>query len=60
MFVVRINEPKFEYDIHSIVKAFYPEVPLIVDAKGCAGVNVQSHLNALEAMKMCQVKVIGE
>ena len=42
-----------------IVKAFYPEVPLIVDAKGCAGVNVQSHLNALEAMKMCQVKVVN-
>ena len=43
-----------------IVKAFYPEVPLIVDANGCAGVTVQSHLNALEAMKMCQVKVINE
>ena len=25
MFAVKINEPKFEYDIHSIVKAFYPE-----------------------------------
>ena len=25
MFAVMINEPKFEYDIHSIVKAFYPE-----------------------------------
>lgn len=43
-----------------IVKAFYPEVPVIVDAKGCAGVTVQSHLNALEAMKMCQVKVVNE
>lgn len=43
-----------------VVKAFYPEIPLIVDAKGCAGVTVQSHLNALEAMKMCQVKVINE
>lgn len=43
-----------------VVKAFYPEVPLVVDAKGCAGVTVQSHLNALEAMKMCQVKVINE
>ena len=41
-----------------VVKAFYPEIPLVVDAKGCAGVTVQSHLNALEAMKMCQVKVI--
>ena len=43
-----------------VVKAFYPEIPLIVDAKACAGVTVQSHLNALEAMKMCQVKVINE
>lgn len=43
-----------------VVKAFYPEIPLVVDAKGCAGVMVQSHLNALEAMKMCQVKVINE
>ena len=25
MFAVKINESKFEYDIHSIVKAFYPE-----------------------------------
>lgn len=43
-----------------VVKAFYPEIPLVVDAKGCAGVTQQSHLNALEAMKMCQVKVINE
>ena len=43
-----------------VVKAFYPETPLVVDAKGCAGVTPQSHLNALEAMKMCQVKVINE
>ena len=43
-----------------VVKAFYPEIPLIVDAKGCAGVTRQSHLNALEAMKMCRVTVINE
>ena len=43
-----------------VVKAFYPEIPLAVDAKGCAGGTVQSHLNALEAMKMCQVKVVNE
>ncbi len=40
-----------------LVKAFYPEIPLIVDAKGCAGVTPQSHQNALDAMKMCQVKI---
>ena len=40
-----------------LVKAFLPEVPVSVDAACCAGVTVQSHLNALEAMKMCQIKV---
>lgn len=43
-----------------LTKAFFPEVPLFVDAKACAGVTVQSHKNALAAMKMCQVTVINE
>ena len=43
-----------------LVKAFYPEIPLIVDAKACAGVTPQSHKNALEAMKMCQIAIINE
>ena len=43
-----------------LVKAFYPEIPLIVDAKACAGVTPESHKNALNAMKMCQVTVINE
>lgn len=43
-----------------ITKAFFPEVPLIVDAKGCAGVTPESHKNALAAMKMCQVQIINE
>ncbi len=38
-----------------IAKAFIPEVPVIVDASCCAGVTPQSHKNALEAMKMCQI-----
>lgn len=42
-----------------IAKAFLPEVPITVDAKCCAGVSVESHLNALEAMKVCQVEVVG-
>ena len=41
-----------------LTKAFLPEVPVIVDAAGCAGVTPQSHKNALEAMKMCQVTVM--
>ena len=40
-----------------LVKAFLPEVPVSVDAACCAGVTPQSHLNALEAMKMCQIKI---
>lgn len=43
-----------------VTKAFYPEIPLVVDAKCCAGVSVQTHLNALEAMKVCQVQVVNE
>ena len=43
-----------------LVKAFYPEIPLTVDARACAGVTPQSHKNALDAMKMCQIKVINE
>ena len=41
-----------------ITKAFLPEVEIIVDASCCAGVTPQSHNNALEAMKVCQVKVV--
>ena len=43
-----------------LVKAFYPEIPLIVDAKGCAGVTIESHKTALDAMKAIQVRVINE
>ena len=43
-----------------VVKAFYPELPLIVDAKACAGVTPESHRRAIEAMKVCQIKVINE
>jgi nicotinamidase/pyrazinamidase len=41
-----------------IVKAFLPEVPVIVDAACCAGVTKESHENALKAMQMCQIKVL--
>ena len=43
-----------------VVKAFYPEIPLTVDAKGCAGVTPESHRRALDAMKMCQIKVVND
>lgn len=41
-----------------LVKAFLPEVKLTVDAACCAGVTPESHLRALESMKMCQVEII--
>lgn len=41
-----------------IAKAFLPEVPVIVDSACCAGVSAATHNNALEAMKVCQVKVL--
>ena len=43
-----------------VVKAFYPEIPLTVDAKGCAGVTPESHKRALEAMKVCQIDIINQ
>ncbi|HWQ30258.1 MAG TPA: cysteine hydrolase [Negativicutes bacterium] len=39
------------------IKAFLPEVKLAVGAACCAGVTPESHRNALEAMKMCQVEI---
>lgn len=43
-----------------LVKAFLPETPVIVDASCCAGVTVESHQNALQAMNMCQIQIIGQ
>ncbi|MDE6387391.1 MAG: cysteine hydrolase [Lachnospiraceae bacterium] len=40
-----------------LLKAFMPETPIIVDASCCAGVTPESHRNALEAMKMCQIMI---
>ena len=40
-----------------ILKAYLPEVPVIVEADCCAGVTPESHKNALEAMKVCQIKI---
>ena len=43
-----------------VIKANLTEVSVTVDASCCAGVTPESHLNALAAMKMCQVKVYNE
>lgn len=41
-----------------LLKAKLHETPISVDSSCCAGVTPQSHSNALEAMKMCQIKII--
>ena len=43
-----------------LIKAFLPETKVVVDASCCAGVTVESHKNALEAMKMCQISITNE
>ncbi len=40
-----------------ILKAVLPETSISVDSNACAGVTPQSHGNALQAMKMCQINV---
>ena len=42
-----------------VLKAFLPEVTITVDAACCAGVNPDSHRNALDAMRMCQIGVVN-
>lgn len=41
-----------------LLKAKLPETKITVDSGCCAGVTPESHKNALEAMKMCQIDVI--
>lgn len=40
-----------------VLKAFLPEVEIIVDAACCAGVTPESHRRALEVMQVCQIKI---
>lgn len=40
-----------------LIKAYLPEVPLIVESSCCAGVSEKSHENALKAMKACQIQI---
>ena len=40
-----------------LLKAFYPEQKISIDAKCCAGVNPKSHAEALNVMKMCQCRI---
>ena len=43
-----------------LLKAFLPEVRIIVDASCCAGVTPKSHKTALAAMKACQIEIENE
>ena len=40
-----------------LIKAYLPEVQIIVDSNCCAGVSPQSHNRALEAMTVCHIDV---
>lgn len=41
-----------------LIKAFYHEKKVVVDSSCCAGVTPQSHTEALNTMKMCQIDII--
>lgn len=43
-----------------ILKAFFPDAEITVDASCCAGVTPVTHSAALATMKMCQINVIGD
>ena len=43
-----------------IIKSWFENTPIIVDASCCAGVTPESHKNALAAMKMCHIEVVNE
>jgi len=42
------------------IKILSPEVIITVDSSCCAGVTPESHKNALNVMKMCQINIINE
>ena len=41
-----------------LLKAFFPGIRLRIDSTCCAGVTAESHNNALQSMKMCQMDII--
>lgn len=43
-----------------LLKAFFPESRIVVDASCCAGVTPKSHRNAIDAMKMCHIDIVNE
>lgn len=43
-----------------LIKAFYPEQRIQIDAACCAGSTPEAHKKALDVMKNCQCKIINE
>ena len=41
-----------------ILKAMYPEIPIVIISDACAGVTPAKHEAALEVMRSCQAKVV--
>ena len=41
-----------------VLKAAFPETPIIVDSACSAGVSIESHNNALNAMKAVQIQIV--
>jgi len=41
-----------------LLKAYMPEVTINIIERCCAGVTKESHKNAIETMKMCQINVV--
>lgn len=42
-----------------LIKAAIPEALVFVDARYCAGTSTEAHVNALNAMRNCQIEIIG-
>lgn len=43
-----------------LAKAFFPEVPIIVDSSCCAGSTPENHKAALQIMECCQIDIINK
>lgn len=43
-----------------MIKNYFPDVRVTVDASCCAGVTPEKHAAALEVMKSCQIDIVGE
>lgn len=43
-----------------MLRAHFPNVPIVVDAACCAGITPEKHKAALEVMKSCQITIVNE